>query len=169
MEVSRNLLEGDIDPPLLVHAIALDLDACDISMKALSRERAEDNFHRLLHFDLAGLAFVNVGAHPDRLGIDQREHRFTGRQHSPKLPLALDDDGIIGRCKGVKVERDAFKLLLGPYVLDCGACDLDVAPRNFEVSAAISNSALAVSASSMATALVLSSSRRRLSMVFALA
>ena len=65
MEVSRQLIERDLDPALFVDAIAFGLDAGNLPAIPLARLRSQHDFGRLADFDLAGFALVDKGKHPD--------------------------------------------------------------------------------------------------------
>ena len=84
--IGRDLVESDLDPPLFVDAIAFGLDARDLPGNPLAGLRSQHDFGRLTDVDFAGLALVDIGKHPDRFRIDEREHRLVRRRGPSRAP-----------------------------------------------------------------------------------
>ena len=66
----RYLFERNLDFTLLIHAVAFRLDTRDVARNSLAGLRSQHDFGRLADLDLAGLALVDIGKHPDRFRID---------------------------------------------------------------------------------------------------
>ena len=99
----RHLFISDLDPPLLVDAIAFGLDAGNLAAQALAGMRAQDDVGRLADPDLAGLALVDKGEHPDRFRIDEREHWLAASKGGAEFLKTRGHHGVVRSRKGVKI------------------------------------------------------------------
>ena len=81
--IGWNLVECDLDPAFLIDTIALRLDPGDASPQTHSRLRTQHDFRRLADLDLAGLAFIDIGEHPNRFRVDECEYGLSRGQSGP--------------------------------------------------------------------------------------
>ncbi len=74
--IGWDLVKRDLNPSLFIDTVALGLNACDPPLQALVWMGSQNDLGRLADLDLTGFALIDIGEHPDRLRIDQREHRL---------------------------------------------------------------------------------------------
>jgi len=96
MEVIRQLIECDLDPPFLIHAIAFGLNPGYASFEPLARAGPQDDLGRLANLDFASFAFVDIGEHPHLLRIDECEHRLSRGKSCAEFLLPRNHHGVIG-------------------------------------------------------------------------
>ncbi len=97
VEIFQRSIERDLDAALFVDAVAFRFDARHPALKAPIRQRPQDDGHWITQLDLPGLALVDIGQHPNRLGIYEREYRLSGGERRTELLLAGRHHRVVRR------------------------------------------------------------------------